>query len=285
MAIIGAAASALSLDGKQIKVVGGDQDSLWAPVSVAFSGPALKNNADIILEDDEGNKFTRSKPSDDYASPKIFVVDAKTDRKYGATLRDGQLVFVPEKVAAGSKLVFTVKVEENTGPHAVQTISKGDSKEVYVAINNQWFTSFFYDEADSKPYLWPVLSEGGMRVTRDWPLAPAGDGTTDHVHQRSIWSAYGDINGHDAWEEYSEDHALELVQKVESGSGGAYGWITLKGIWCDAKRKPFIDDHREYRFYDTPEKTRFFDAEIALTANYGDAQFGEIGRASCRERV
>ena len=46
----------------------------------------------------------------------------------------------------------------------------------------------------AKPYCYPVNAPDGTPLTRAWPLEPAKPGgTTDHVHQKSLWFCHGDV--------------------------------------------------------------------------------------------
>jgi hypothetical protein len=46
----------------------------------------------------------------------------------------------------------------------------------------------------AKPFFYPLFAPGGVPVTRGWPVDKGpGDGTTDHVHQKSVWFCHGDV--------------------------------------------------------------------------------------------
>ena len=53
-----------------------------------------------------------------------------------------------------------------------------------VVIAGEPFTTYTYSNNNRKPYLWPVLSEGGVGVTRDWPMG--GRSPRKTTHQKSF---------------------------------------------------------------------------------------------------
>ena len=69
-----------------------------------------------------------------------------------------------------------------------------------VKIDGQVFAEYVTDSS-SKPVLWPLIGPTGKPVTRAWPMAKTGPGgwRRDHPHHRSLWFAFGDINGIEFW--------------------------------------------------------------------------------------
>jgi hypothetical protein len=291
-------AFAQGLDGKQITVKGGATDSLSAPVTVAYDGAAPKTSIEVV---------------------------GKDGKAFPATVRNGELVFVPDVVPAGADQVYTVKVLKEAKPPRVEIKQESQEKVLEVRIDGKLFTAYHYnidepvnfdaakaaypdltedefkrldtnkdgawtpsdevgiDEKDAgkmaklcnrKPFLWPVNSEGEASVTRNWPMGES-EGKTDHLHQKSLWTAHGDINGASFWEESYEKSGYQMVEKVEFGSGDAYGWIVSTDVWQDKTHKPVIAESREYRFYAAPDAARIFDLAVTFKAAYGDATFGD----------
>lgn len=148
----------------------------------------------------------------------------------------------------------------------------GDAPELEVRIQGEPFTTYRYSDENRKPFLWPVYAEGQVRVTRDWPMDPNAPGPTDHVHQKSMWTAYGDLNGVDCWAE-GEKSGYQHSDEVTFGSGAEYGWIKARNTWQDSQHKPVIAEEREYRFYPGPASARVFDLKVTFTAAYGDVLF------------
>ena len=250
MALTAGLAGAQGHDGRQIHVTAGSQTSQWAPVALPYDG---------------------AKPADGQC---VVVVDPASGKEYPATVRDGELVFVVENAAPGEEREFVVKVKAADAAPPVEVVKRDGADALDVVIAGEPFTTYTYSNNNRKPYLWPVLSEGGVGVTRDWPMGEKV-ATEDHVHQKSFWTAYGDINGVDCWAETSERSGYQHSDAVAGGSGGAYGWITAKNTWQDKDHNPVIAEAREYRFYNTPESMKMVDVKVTFTAAYGEAKFGD----------
>lgn len=241
-------ASAQSIVGKKIVVQGGSQAGVFVPVSIDFEGPAP----------DKG----------------VQVVDAKTKKAYPATARDGKLVFVLDELPANAKMTLTVAASKAAAQQVTVT-KKGEAPELDIAIAGEPFTTYHYSNDNRKPFLWPVLAEGKTGITRDWPMTDNSMGKADHVHHKSIWTSYGDLNGTDCWGEDTKAAGFQHSDEVTFGSGDAYGWVHAKNTWQDKEHKPVISEEREYRFYAGPAGSRIFDETITFTANYGEVKFGD----------
>lgn len=295
--LLATVATAQDLNGKQIVVKGGATDALNAPVSVAYDGAAPDTAVDVVLD----------------------------GKAFPATVRNGELVFVPDVVPANAEQTYTVKVLPEKRAPQVEVKQQGDAPVVEVFVDGKQVTAYHYgvdrtftfDEAKAaiptlteeqfkefdktadgkwsaddsepneeagakvlaqivhrKPFLWPVYAEGDVTMTRNWPLGEK-EGPTDHLHQKSMWSSHGNVNGASVWEEDYGRSGFEHVNKVEFGSGDAYGWIRSENVWQDNARKPVLTETREYRFYAVPAPARIFDETLEFKADYGDATFGD----------
>ncbi len=161
----------------------------------------------------------------------------------------------------------------------VQMKKVADKDAIEVIINGTPFTTYHYSNDNKKPFLWPVYCEGGATITRNWPMgdkeiAPNGEESADHVHHKSIWTSYGDINGVDCWGE-GEGSGFQHSGEVTAESGDTCGTIQAKNIWQDKDHKPVLSEDREYRFYVSPESARYFDVAITFKATEGDVKFGD----------
>jgi hypothetical protein len=261
-------------------------------LAVSFSAPgaALDGRA-IILKAGEvkSTNVPLALPCEAETDSVIRVVEAKTGEKFPATLRNNELVFIAEGAMPGTTHEYTVKIEEKDANWApVVRIEKEDGDILKVFISDKHFTSYHFSNDWRKPFLWPVNSEGGIGVTRDWPMKEDFEfigldekeedryqkTAKDHVHHKSLWVAYGDVNGVDCWGE-GGGSGFQHSGNVNSGSGDAYGWIQAENVWQDKERKPIVDETREYRFYASPEDARILDSKVIFTATYGDVKFGD----------
>ena len=238
-----------SLDGKTITLEAGDQMSVDVPISIPFDGTIA-------------------------AGEVIHVSEPKTGKSFPATLRDGALTFVPEGAMPKTEHVYTVKVDKDVRPPHVQMKKHDDKNAIDVMIDDVLFTTYHYEKEARKPYLWPVLSNGDVGVTRDYPMGKALM-TGDHPHHRSFWSAYGNVNGADCWMEEENKAGWQETNEVTYGSGDAYGWIVAKNTWADVNHKPVCKEEREYRFYTGQKEARLVDVKVTFTPIDEDVKFGD----------
>lgn len=208
----------------------------------------------------------------------VAVKNAETGTLYPATVRDGKLVFIVDALDANTKAkaaLVPAERPEGTAPR-VNVVKRANEDVIDVQIDGKLFTAYHYGVQWRKPFLWPVNGEGGVGVTRDFPMEVE---TTpklarDHPHHKSLWSAYGEVNGHDLWAE-GANAGNQRSKDVTSGSGDAYGWIRSANVWEAKDGTPLLDEIREYRFYATPEKGRFIDVFVTFKASQGEVLFSD----------
>jgi hypothetical protein len=70
---------------------------------------------------------------------------------------------------------------------------------VDIYIGSLLFTSYWYADTLTKPFLYPVNTASGTTVTRGYPFFPRPGERVDHPHHIGIWFNYGDVNGIDFW--------------------------------------------------------------------------------------
>ena len=204
----------------------------------------------------------------------VAAKNAATGASVPATLRGGELTLIVSKLEVGKTLRVEV-TEHRTPGDAVQVTKRGGKNIVDIVINGEPFTSYHYEDGENKPFLWPVLSAGGVPVTRAWPMGEGVEGfKQDHPHHRSLYTAYGEVNDADFWLE-GERADFQTVRKVTFGSGGAYGWVRSVILWETKDREPVLEEIREYRFYATAPERRFIDVLISFRAVPGDVHFGD----------
>lgn len=252
MACLTLAASAQAADtfpAKKIQVNVGDRMSLNPILSLPYDGPAAKRP--------------------------LRVRETVTAKEFPASIYDGQLYFIPEGGMPNTEHVYKLNETDlgTTYEPIVNIKKRGDEPVFDVYIEDQLFTAYYAPADGKKPYLWPLNAEGGQTLTRDYPMDP-NNKPSDHPHHKSVWSAFGAVNGVDCWAE-GEDSGFQQSGEVTAGSGDAFGWIHAKNVWQDKDHKPLIDEEREYRFYGTPASARVFDVTITFSANYGDVTFGD----------
>ena len=103
-------------------------------------------------------------------------------------------------IEAGSEAAFVASATTSTGAGGV-TVSD-DGARIEVALDGEPFTTYHYGGVPARPYFWPLLAPGGVPVKRAWPMRADVPGEThDHKHHRSMYFAFGEVNGADNWSE------------------------------------------------------------------------------------
>jgi len=244
--LVAGVCGAATLDGATIKVTGADHASVNVPVSIEIEGAAPDKGVQVV----DGNGTVCP-----------------------ATVGGHTLTFVIDALGPKEEKTYTVKLIEAETPKVSITQKDGEDA-AEIVVDGVPFTTYHYSNEAKKPYFWPVYGEGGVTVTRNWPMDPDEKLSTDHVHQKSLWTAYGDINGIDWWGE-GLGSGSQHSDEVTFGSGDAYGWIKAKNTWQDKDGNAVIAEDRAYKIYAGPEGLRILDETVTFTAKYGDAKFGD----------
>ncbi len=136
-----------------------------------------------------------------------------------------------------------------------------------------------------KPIIWPLIGPDGKRMTRDYPMKPAGKAEkSDHPHHRSLWFTHGDVNGTDFWLEKEGQGGYQKHQGFSVLEDGATAVIASSNSWTTLKGKAVLSDKRRFTFFDVGEK-RIVDCEIELIASHGDVNFGDTKEGSFGMRI
>src|SRR5947209_6275514 len=117
----------------------------------------------------------------------------------------------------------------------------------------------------AKPYCWPVFASGDVPLTRGWPMeAKKEGGTTDHVHQKSLWFCHGDVipegvelkqkikgvDGVDFWSE-AKGHGTIVPTKVGTPhSANGHGALATHNEWQTGDGTKIMDEQRDIHVYD-----------------------------------
>ena len=229
-----------------IAVKTGDEGTRYAPIELLYKGAAPDTN--------------------------VHAVDRASGAKYAATVANGTFVFVPSELKANTTYTFDVEVAKEYTQYTARVEPREIGNAIEVIVNDKLLTVYYHEDDAKKPYLWPLNAEGGVSVTRGWPMGDQ-DQTTDHPHHKSFWSAYGNLNEADCWTE-GENSGKQKSGEVDWGAGDAMAWIRAKNIWESREGKPVLSEEREYRFYSAgPESVRLIDVRVTFTADRGPVHF------------
>lgn len=159
-------------------------------------------------------------------------------------------------------------------------------------IGDSLAASYHVDPSQVKPYLWPIVTANGVRVTRDWPMTPKPDGgTDDHVHQRSAWFTFGDvipegitvpnrkpgIEGVNFWEETPVQGRIVFISLKSTGDSA----VESNNEWQMMDGTVVLKESRTISLHDLGIG-RLIDVQIDLCAPgvpvvFGDTKEGAFG--------
>ncbi|MBM3262891.1 MAG: PmoA family protein [candidate division Zixibacteria bacterium] len=196
------------------------------------------------------------------------IVPGQCAGQEGATY----LTWVVPSLDAGQTRVYEVS-EDAVGSGGIRIVSTASDR-IDVYTGETLFTSYRYGADLARPFCYPVNDTAGAGVTRGAAGENPGE-TTDHVHHRSLWTAYGEVNDTDNW---SEDR--DYGRTVHRGfdvleNGPVVGRLIARGDWISRHGTTLLSEVRSFRFYDTRDnKIRLFDLSIDLQA-VTDVHFGD----------
>jgi hypothetical protein len=208
----------------------------------------------------------------------VCSVQIGSDRLIGQRLRRDGTTYIccilPEGTA-GADYQVSCGDAGSVAPNVV--LADDGAGQVAVTIGGQPFTVYHYAGSGKRPYCYPVLGPGGVKMTRDYPMIPdlPGD-STDHPHQRSLWTAFGDVNGVDDWGEV-DPRSGYIVHRGFSmlESGPVFGQLVEQLDWVSADGVKLMSEEREVIFYNTPAEHRLLDWSVSLHATFGPVRLGD----------
>lgn len=217
----------------------------------------------------------------DMQSPEVVALECtKTGRTFPAQIvsSDNQrfLYWIVGALSIGESREYKiVPINNAPTPTLVEVLDDGKEK-VDFKIGGELFTSYHYGGDIIRPFLYPVVGPGGKGMTRNFPMVKDVPGeTTDHKHHRSLYVAYGDINGVDNWSE--EEGCGRVVHRkfLEKFGGPVLGRVRVLNDWVDNQGKKLMEEVRTITVYNLPETGRMIDLEVAFRATEGDVKFGD----------
>ncbi len=151
-------------------------------------------------------------------------------------------------------LTLPVQAQSNT----IQLTHNEAQKRVTVSVDGKPFTAYIYPGPTvlKKPVLYPIRSAGGNFITRGWPLDPRPGERIDHPHHVGMWFNYGDVNGHDFWNNSTEigpEHKGPFGTIVHTGvksmkNGNGQAELVVTADWLDKDGKVMLQETTTYQF-------------------------------------
>lgn len=171
--------------------------------------------------------------------------------------------------------------------HSTAQVRIEDSENrIAVSIDGKPFTALQKGAAAHKPYLSPIFTASGKRITRGFPDEPLPGEPTDHPHQRGMWMGCEHLSGMNLWEldpADPEPHmgSIRFDKVVEIVNGEDTGSLTIAATWLDPDYKPLINETLTLTFHAHTAARRVMDIDLRLKAvklvTFEDARDGVIG--------
>ena len=159
----------------------------------------------------------------------------------------------------------------------VVLVDDGQGK-VEVKIRGEHLTDYLYRSDLTRACLWPIIGPGGKHLTRTAPLAQcqqeADAGYTDHPHHKSIWSAWGEVNDVDFWDD-GQHAGLQITNSITVQSGESSGVLHAQETWKKKDGTPIVDASKTIVFHDSPQDARIIDYSFTMKASYGIVKIGD----------
>lgn len=147
---------------------------------------------------------------------------------------------------------------------------------IAIEVNGAPFTTYHYATEGVRPYFYPLHGPTGAAMTRSYPMETREGESTDHPHHRSLYVAFGEVNGVDVWAEPPHPNTGRIVHQGWDfvGEGPVAARLSERLHWIDGQGTPLLGEQREITLYAT-RAVRLLDLTIALTPARGAVLFGD----------
>ncbi len=194
------------------------------------------------------------------------------------------VTFILDRLDAGAVRKAVIESGTPSAACAVQ-LDHIAGERVDISVGRRLFSSYHYASRWARPFMMPLNGPGGNTVTRSFSPPDAAPTGTDHLHHKSLFVAWGDVNGCDNWSE-GEGHGRQEHQAFAAlESGPVFGRIEATNRWVANDGAPLLDEHRCVTVYGLPDDSRLLDLSVRFVAPYGPVNFGDTkegGIASIR---
>lgn len=190
-------------------------------------------------------------------------------------LNDGRHAFLLPALPSGETITYRM---HRTGPitEPVVRVDCEDENSLAISVHAELLTRYVYENVPARPYFYPLLAPRGVPVTRAYPMQENGlDERRDHRHHRSLWIAFGDVNGVDNWSE-EPGHGHTRHQTLEfCESGPTLGQFITTSLWTDSLDRAILTQRLRVAAWGVRSSARILDIEVQLQATHGDVRFGD----------
>jgi hypothetical protein len=172
---------------------------------------------------------------------------------------------------------------------------KRQGDQIDILIGGRPFTTYYFDPAVAKPYLFPLRTPQGTVLTRSFPMVANAPGEDhDEPHQRAMYFAHGDINGFDFWGEAAfprwsrhsqATFGRTVFRKMEDMRGGAEsGTLRAQFDLVTPDGQVVAEEIQAYTFRGDAQ-SRIIDCEFTIRASRGPVKMGDTKEGTFAIRV
>ncbi|MCW3053952.1 MAG: hypothetical protein JWN14_3122 [Chthonomonadales bacterium] len=193
------------------------------------------------------------------------------------TFPNGMGAFLLPYLEANATLKLILQPACDPQPSAAPQVTITDnSRALAIEVGGTPLTTYYYADVPARPYFYPLLTAAGQEVTRAFPMRTdvAGE-SRDHPHHRSLWIAFGDVNGSDNWSEESGHGSTRHETVSHSTSGAVCGKFETTGSWLTSEGEKLLTQRLQVVAWATPPEFRILDFTIDLTAEQKAVEFGD----------
>ncbi len=156
------------------------------------------------------------------------------------------------------------------------TVQREGDDRLAISLPQTPFTVYNFSREVARPFCYPVFGPGGKNITRHFPMQDVEGEMRDHPHHRSLWTAYGEVNGVDDWSEQANHGWIRHHDFTEITQGPVFGGFTATALWTHPDGKtPLLSETRTIRVYNVLGDRRLLDYEVTFFAEHGDVHFGD----------
>jgi hypothetical protein len=232
-----------------------------------------------ILEVHAGEHERRDCPvwanlPDDSAGATPTLVDEANGTRVPAQRLGDRVLFIVDRLERGARRVYRLE----SGPADLDGVSLTEKDDAFqIAVRGQPFTTYHFGPALVRPFFFPLIGPSGVGMTRSFPMVEGLTGeSTDHPHHRSLYVAFGEVNGVDVWAESPHQNTGRIahVGWASASSGPAAVELNERLRWLDGAGTPLLEELRRVVVYAT-RNVRLLDLEIDLRPARAAVLFGD----------
>ena len=185
-----------------------------------------------------------------------------------------EAIWIEDELPADITREYSIEPCDNTDTRVV--LNDIPNSKLDISIDGNLVTSYHYGSESFRPYFHPIIGLNKLPVTRGFPMeSNIPEESTDHVHHRGLWSAYGEVNQIDNWAEKDTSGRTLHSRFDRIISGPVLGNAVALSRWVSSDlSSTVLDEKREITFY-AMSPMKLFDIKLTLSAREKDVKFGD----------